>query len=156
MSLPKVPESPWMTSYDRAQIGVRIRGQSVLEWGSGGSTRLFAPLARSWTSFEHDPAWAKAVRALLIPRTEVYWIELGEHYADAPLHMGRRWDVAIIDGRLRRRCLLTAAKVADVVLLHDAERTYYHCAFSVFAYGRFLSKDLWEGLTPSDDLIMCR
>lgn len=69
-------------------------------------------------------------------------------YVDYPGHLGRRFDVVLVDGRKRRRCLIEASRMlADqgVALLHDAWRPYYHCAFDVYGAERRIGDILWIG-----------
>lgn len=69
-------------------------------------------------------------------------------YVDLPGRQGRRFDVVLVDGRKRRRCLLQASGLlADggVALLHDAWRPYYHCAFDAYAAQRRIGDILWIG-----------
>jgi len=50
------------------------------------------------------------------------------------------FDIIIIDGRFRRRCLLVAAEVlapGGLVLLHDAQRAHYHRSLENYKSGRF-------------------
>lgn len=50
------------------------------------------------------------------------------------------FDVIIIDGRFRRRCLIEATSVlarGGLVLLHDAQKTHYHNPLQNYKYGRF-------------------
>ncbi|MCB0346853.1 MAG: hypothetical protein KDD66_17175 [Bdellovibrionales bacterium] len=77
-----------------------------------------------------------------------------DRYVDFPEELGRPVDVAIVDGRKRRRCMLAAAKLmspAGVTLLHDAWRDYYHCAFSAFRSGRRVGEELWIGSQQNTD-----
>lgn len=49
------------------------------------------------------------------------------------------FDVVIIDGGFRRRCLLVASAVlapGGSVLLHDAQRTHYHRSLENYKYNR--------------------
>ncbi|MGP9022853.1 carbohydrate binding domain-containing protein [Streptomyces sp. BR1] len=65
------------------------------------------------------------------------------------------YDVVLVDGRKRRRCLLTARGLLGdrtVVLLHDAGRRYYHCALETYPAGRFIGDDLWIGAMDEDVL----
>ncbi|WP_052865333.1 carbohydrate binding domain-containing protein [Streptomyces niger] len=58
------------------------------------------------------------------------------------------YDVFLVDGRKRRRCLLTARQLLGdrtAVLLHDAGRPYYHCALDTYPAGRFIGDELWIG-----------
>lgn len=69
-------------------------------------------------------------------------------YVKHPLGLGRRFNFIFVDGRHRRRCLITASKllaVGGVVVLHDAKREYYHSAFEHFTSHWFAGDDLWIG-----------
>lgn len=71
-----------------------------------------------------------------------------DDYVSLPAQLGAKWDVVIVDGRKRRRCLLEAAKVLDadgVVLLHDAWRRHYQCAFGAFTSGQRFGDEWWIG-----------
>ena len=69
-------------------------------------------------------------------------------YVELPGRQGRHYDVALVDGRKRRRCLLQAAgSLAErgVAVLHDAWRPYYHCAFEAYRTERRVGDILWIG-----------
>jgi predicted O-methyltransferase YrrM len=69
-------------------------------------------------------------------------------YVDYPVARGLKFDFILVDGRKRRRCLLTAAQCLrpnGVVVLHDAYRTYYQCAFERFFAHRMFGEILWIG-----------
>lgn len=69
-------------------------------------------------------------------------------YVDAPALLGTPFDVVMVDGRKRRRCLIEASRLVaegGAVLLHDAHRSYYHGAFSEFAQSHRVGDDLWIG-----------
>jgi predicted O-methyltransferase YrrM len=62
-------------------------------------------------------------------KLKLYLLKLDGNYVEAPLAMGK-FDLVFVDGKddYRARCLETAAQVLNaegVVLVHDAERTYY-------------------------------
>ncbi len=89
----------------------------------------------------------------MIGRVEDRYADLDE-YVDVSHWLGWKLDLAIIDGRKRRRCLLAAAQVLSAdgyALLDDANRTYYHCAFDAYASGRPIGDDLWIGSQRSTD-----
>ena len=74
-------------------------------------------------------------------------------YVDFPAAQGRRFDVVLVDGRKRRRCLRRAAELlapGGVALLHDAWRPYYHCAFDAYRSQRQAGDILWAG-TQEDE-----
>jgi hypothetical protein len=57
-----------------------------------------------------------------------------------------QYDAIIVDGRMRRRCLLQARGLlrsdTSTVILHDADRAYYHPAL---AGGKFGPRRVWVG-----------
>lgn len=103
------------------------RGSTYLEFGSGGSTRAFAPLAGHTVSVESDQRFARAVRRALPRRarrkTLILHIDIGEtsewgYPAGAPTaawddYSAAVWsalpavpDVVLIDGRFRVACAI--------------------------------------------------
>ncbi|MFJ1804453.1 hypothetical protein [Streptomyces sp. NPDC088180] len=69
-------------------------------------------------------------------------------YVSLPARLGYSCDIVVIDGRKRRRCLIEATRLVDphgYVLIHDAWRTYYHCAYSEFESGRRFGDEWWIG-----------
>jgi len=142
--------------------GLRV---DVLEWGSGGSTVYFTQFLRNkgvsytWTSIEYNKIWYERIKDLVrsdknislilvdVGNTELKQrsIPMNEYVA-YPAVLGKKYDVILVDGRKRRRCLVEASKLLKpngTVLLHDARRTYYHCAFSIYLDSQML---LWSGL----------
>src|SRR5262249_4453464 len=75
-------------------------------------------------------------------------------YVNFPRDFGGRFDLVLVDGRKRRRCLLAAAdylKPEGVTVMHDAYRTYYHCAFERYASHRAIGEILWIGSNEATD-----
>lgn len=73
-----------------------------------------------------DPVSSEVVDGAVIP----------EKYIQLPHDLGLKYDVVLVDGRFRRRCLIAAVDLLrdkGVVILHDAWREYYHCAFEKYA-----------------------
>jgi hypothetical protein len=71
-----------------------------------------------------------------------------DSYVDYPRSLNTAFNVIIVDGRKRRRCLLTALDLITqhgVVVLHDAFRTYYHPAMDAYPVSRFIGDELWIG-----------
>jgi hypothetical protein len=78
-----------------------------------------------------------------------------DDYVALPASLGRRFDIVIVDGRKRRRCLLEASSLLSergIAVLHDAWRPYYHCAFEAFAFARRIGDELWVGAQRDPDL----
>lgn len=71
-----------------------------------------------------------------------------DDYVAYPAALGQTFDVILVDGRKRRRCLLEAfAMAADhtAVFCHDAHRVYYHCAYQAYPHHRLIGDWLWIG-----------
>ncbi len=148
----------------------------VLEWGSGGSTIYFTQflydkgINYTWTSIEYNIVWyGKVLDGLRGDKnTKLVLFDVGntelkqsnismDEYVEYPSKLGNRYDVIIVDGRKRRRCLLEAVKLLNpngTVILHDARRTYYHCAFKMYPDSRIvLRSGLWFGRLEDPGII---
>ncbi len=126
-----------------------------LEWGAGGSTVCFSKLLDSqcanykWTSLEYDRAWFEKVKTATggNGKVELTYFDIKsanpfsravrmDDYVYYPRALNKKFDFILIDGRKRRRCLLEASllvKDSGMVVLHDANRAHYRCAFSQYA-----------------------
>ena len=118
-----------------------------------------------WHSVEHHQSWNKRVgneaKSLVkegkIPEGSVTvhltplngngnvyvalpWIDGDpKELADVPESAIKRqkFDVVIVDGRYRRRCVIRARKLLKpngILLLHDAERAWYRCAMDRYEH----------------------
>lgn len=77
-----------------------------------------------------------------------------DEYVELPRRLGFRCDLAVVDGRKRRRCTIEAAELIGergLVIVHDAWRTYYQCAFSIYASGRRFGDEWWVGARRKTD-----
>lgn len=77
-----------------------------------------------------------------------------DDYVHFPAALGLEWDLAVVDGRKRRRCVLQAASVLNAggyVALHDAWRKHYQCAWSAYASGRRFGDEWWIGSARQTD-----
>jgi len=100
----------------------------VLEWGAGGST-LYWPAEFpeiEWESVEHNPEYAAAIQDRLPPNVSLHRLDFPAYY-QLPEDFGR-FDLIIVDGRQRVRCLDAARGLlapGGAVVLHDAGRERY-------------------------------
>jgi hypothetical protein len=128
----------------------------VFEWGLGASTIWYTRWLRrqrsdfQWYGVDHHEGWRDYVTSRTdpsrvhlasspfewSPSTREYVPSETRHaYIEAPLAHGGLFDVLIIDGRYRRRCVDTAMRVVapgGLVLLCEAKRTYYHCSLGQY------------------------
>jgi hypothetical protein len=97
-------------------------------------------------SLERDPPLDRGV-AYENDRVADRVVDLND-YVRLPSLLGRAWDLVLVDGRKRRRCLLEAAPLLSeqgVTVLHDAWRPYYECAFPAYSSGTHVGDELWVG-----------
>lgn len=147
---------------------MNLHPSRCLEWGAGYSSIYFSkflPKNSIWYSVEHDLRWARKIQFKLwlripfrdgtkikifhVPPNDPAFIkrygEEGEYsdlndYVDFPKKLGY-FDFIFIDGRARKDCLIRAYEVIKdrgVVVLHDANRRYYHEPFSLYGHQVFL------------------
>jgi predicted O-methyltransferase YrrM len=122
----------WGTDYEPEPEGGRVflraavsTARTVLEWGAGYSTLDYpreAPYLRRWLTIEDTRIWTILVQEQgLPPKTSVLHL-MGEEYFTAG--RGTKWDVVVIDGHYRRRCLEEAWGILEpggIVIAQDAE-----------------------------------
>lgn len=152
-------KKPWMV-YEEIhiieEILLNLRPKNCLEWGAGYSTLNFSKLLGKdahWTSIEHERSWAEKiiglnqdqnVRVIYIAPNRSPWTDQfrdGAYtdladYIEYPDKLGKL-DFILIDGRARKDCLIKALTLIDdrgIVVLHDANRRYYHGPFSSYKY----------------------
>ena len=79
-------------------------------------------------------------------------------YVDCPKQLTGRFDVIIVDGRFRRRCLEVAAELLapqGIVILHDANRAHYHSSLALYPHVQFLETGLLPGMSQRSDIALC-
>uniref|UniRef100_A0A7C2P225 Class I SAM-dependent methyltransferase n=1 Tax=candidate division WOR-3 bacterium TaxID=2052148 RepID=A0A7C2P225_UNCW3 len=148
---------PWM-KYREIEIIEEILKKlepiKCLEWGAGYSTLYFPKILNSnstWIAIEHEKEWFEKIRMInRNPNVEIHLVLPNKYpwsdeykdgdysdlkdYIEYPTKFGK-FDFILIDGRARKYCIMKAyelIKDKGVVVLHDANRTYYHEPFRLF------------------------
>ena len=143
---------PWATFPYIAFIGPRLRPDlRVFEYGAGSSTLYYARHVRSVVAVEHDEGFARA----LIPHlpanaTVILAAAHSEGYRRAIERDGGNFDLVVVDGRDRVRCVeaaLAGFSPGGVLVLDDAEREEYTPAAATLVRSGFRRLDFW-GLAP--------
>jgi len=165
---------PCMPGCDVRELELRLalqcekspdRTLHVCEWGCGGSTVYFtSQLAErnltnwSWTAIDHDAEWSNCIREIVNPNVRVVLFDKQgidpraerdldmEDYITFPRSEKRTYDLVIVDGRRRRRCIMEARELLSpigICMVHDAQRSYYHCAMSMFPQSMFVPGTQW-------------
>jgi hypothetical protein len=124
----------------------------IVEWGSGNSTIYFTRLLKKksipylWASIEHDNEWYERVRKEVAADPHVMYRHVPKENQSAYVTEPRRiakeqgfgaYDIALVDGIYRNKCIEEAKTLAQTVLLHDAQRKSYG-ATGTFIAGRLL------------------
>lgn len=140
---------------------------NVLEWGGGDSTIYYVKLLEEeninfeWHVMEHSPAWQDWILRNIgnsslhvhlfdykkYSRDETRKICMRE-YVEFPRTLGIKFNLIIIDGRKRVRCLEESKFMLAEncsVYMDNAEREYYQKGISSFPKGEFITKELWRG-----------
>ena len=161
---------PLMTPKERSIYKDMLLGLSsrqpldIFEYGTGYSTLYFAQFLMSQGirfhihSVDHNRDWHLNIKRLLHQEgfDSVVTLHLSEfhprgifppesshelEYIRMPQIMAASFDLIVVDGRFRRRCMEVAAgclKRQGKVFLHDAERDFYHSALGIFKCGQFI------------------
>ena len=136
------------------------QAQGIVEYGSGGSTKLAAELGVSCLSVESDPDWAAALTRHLDSMSDepasaqVMHIDIGTTeawgYPTDPSHWDQYWryplqvweqDPApshvLIDGRMRKACfaatLLNIRRETTILFDDYTDRPFYHGVEDILA-----------------------
>jgi SAM-dependent methyltransferase len=135
----------------------RRRPITCLEWGAGYSTLYFYKylgVGSRWISIEHDKLWFEKIKQLIPEeRVSIYFVPPNQwpptdpygdgslydfiDYVEFPKRFNEKFDFILIDGRARKFCLMKAFELLKddgIVVLHDANRRYYHESFKLYTY----------------------
>jgi len=124
--------------------------------GAGYSTLYFPKILSKdakWISIEHDREWFVRIKKINHnPNVEIYLVQPNrfpwtDRYKDGDLHDLKnyvnfpskfgKFDFILIDGRARKYCMIKAHELIrnnGVVVLHDANREYYHEPFKLYGH----------------------
>ncbi len=135
---------------------------NILEWGSGNSTIYFSKFLKQkgipfkWIAIEHFVPWYEKVIVMLRENdlsndVECFLKSLTneadkniqetlnlDEYINFPSTLGIKFNFILVDGRKRKECLNKASSILasnGVVILHDAERKWYHGGFKYYVNG---------------------
>ena len=116
-------------------------------------------------SIEYNRGWYKKISDLvkqdkniiikLFESKNPYNEEMND-YVNYPSKLGKKYDLILVDGRKRLRCLIQAKTLLNprgIVILHDAHRKYYQSAFKEYIDSHLIffkenKKALWYGKKP--------
>ncbi|MCP3852743.1 MAG: class I SAM-dependent methyltransferase [Gammaproteobacteria bacterium] len=112
----------------------KLNPMTVLEWGCGFSTLYFPQFINScakWYSVEHNLKWYEVMSSQAADNTDIHFVDPIDNYnqyINFPDTFNTKFDLIIIDGRERKRCLEKAKSLLSdqgVIMVHDANRKSY-------------------------------
>ena len=134
---------------------------SCLEWGSGMSTIYYCQKLKgrnfTWDSVEYNPDWLKEVEKYTDSLADIALFDYGGYtrdtlrkvcmkdYIDYPKTLNKKFDLVIIDGRCRMKCLEVAQEILDkggLIYVHDADRPRYQKTLNEYN-GKLVRPRLW-------------
>jgi SAM-dependent methyltransferase len=132
-------DCPWWNVAATNQIDQFLKakpGSRVFEWGSGASTVWLSRRCGEIVSVEHDPAWFARLRREVEDLENITLMQRGlekdgRDYVGAIGARGGSFDLIVIDGRQRARCLEEAVAYLapdGIVLFDDSGRRRYRAA----------------------------
>lgn len=148
---------PWWTLRAAQIVDQFLRQRPharVFEYGSGASTIFLARRAKTVESVEHDSAWWQRLRPVLQPFTGANCTLVEPHKSSSPEYASQKrghrglefrdyvhsidrtagqFDLIVVDGRCRSRCLQAAAGrlAADGMIVFDnSGRSRYRAAIA--------------------------
>ena len=147
--------------------------KNILEYGSGSSTVYFSKRKYNITSVEYDNDWFNKIKLILnkYKSTKIYLIKEDiniqreyvskknfksyKNYAEFPLSLNEKFDLIIIDGRVREKCLEISPKLLStngIIIFDDTERTRYKKSINKFIYMYGYKKKDFSGSAPGNFL----
>ena len=117
---------PWFTYPAIEYLNqFNLAGLKVFEYGCGQSTRYWARRGCQVWSVDHDEAWYRTVSADMGTECALYLGSDEDSYVGAIAKAGEKFDIVLIDGVLRERCVDPAvAHLAPggFIILDNADR----------------------------------
>ncbi len=109
---------------------------SVLEWGSGGSTLELAKHVNRVVSIEHDKNWFDKIKGLAPLNVDIHYVPRNKEeasgcdgtlsdyfdYINYPKILGKKFNVILVDGRARVECAKVAVELlaeGGFIFIHD-------------------------------------
>ena len=144
---------PWMNYQVIHFLRTRLRQEHHLfEYGSGFSTEFYAGLVGKVVSVEHDTNWFKRLQQSKPDNVEVIYRDIVdiESYCSAAKQQGENYDIIVVDGRERVRCIKSSVEqltTRGVIILDDSARERYREGMTFLRQRGFKQLD-FIGLKP--------
>ena len=139
---------PWMSDSEMLLVIKHLYyTDTMLEWGSGGSTTYFPYFVKNYYSIEHDKEWADKVKSSLPPNVDFNFFgwdsertiptqrnQFKTYIEYIDKLKVKKFDKILIDGRARGWCAEYALNYLhkdSIIFIHDFwNRPQYHVVFN--------------------------
>ena len=142
---------PWLTYSFIDFLEPRLsKDLNILEFGSGNSTLFFSCRVKSVFSIEHDMKWIELLEKKISHNCKIINYSLSDERYENPISNGELFDVILVDGRKRVKCVLNCLDKLSpkgVIILDDSERYEYDEAVNFMLSKHFKKIDFW-GISP--------
>ncbi len=146
---------PWLTLPFNAFISKRLKSEmSIFEYGSGNSTLFYAGRVKEVVAVENDKGWYDTIKNEMPPNVTLIFEELNsdnERYNQAAFLTGKHYDMIVVDGRERVKCIFNSLKSLSkngVLVLDNSDRENYLPGINFMLENGFKKIDFW-GIAPS-------
>lgn len=121
---------PWFT-YPAIEYlkQLDLKEKSILEWGTGNSTKFFASRCKDILSIEDNEEWYNYIKTEL-PINAKSILASVEEYEKIPLNIDRKYDIIIVDGIKRSECLnvsLSILNESGIIIFDNSDRNPELC-----------------------------
>lgn len=156
--------TPWVNYALIYLLNDRLRPtHTVFEYGAGFSTLYFAERCAEVTAVEHDREWFQEVERMAPSNVTLLHRNPGPSYWQAVNATGASYDLVLIDGLEREKCVplaLDALSDRGAIVLDDSHREAYEEAVAACARRGFRKLRLKSykpnSLTESECLVIYR
>ena len=133
------PDVPWLTKKSNQLLSKLLKNSDVmLELGSGRSTKWFSERVKKIISLEHNREWYDRVKELNpSDNSDILLIEDQEEYINYINEFDDNFfDVCLVDGIERGRCLLNAYNIVKSggLIIFDDANAYIHNPYTYSPY----------------------
>ena len=115
--------APWLSN-QVIEFIKELKPKTVFEFGSGYSTIFLENIAEKLVSIDHDIRWYKKIKPEL-KKTEYHLIH-PEKYPEFIKKYNIIFELTLVDGIQREKCILNSIKNSKIIILDDSEKEKYN------------------------------
>lgn len=124
----------------------QLHDLSIFEYGAGASTKYFSKTGCKVVSVDNDKKWYNHLIKLSLKNVTLIYKTLEDGYVNCIDDHRVKFDIIVIDGRLRVQCFEKAIhniKEDGIIILDDSHRTKYSEVYSIANTNSLKALNLW-------------